>query len=292
VTNRCNSKCKSCNIHKIKRKIDFQPEAILDNFPRLKWINISGGEPFLHPRIEDVIEYSLFKSKKVAIVTNGILTEKIVNVLEKFPKNRLQISISLDTMDRRYYEQLRGVDALDNVIETIGELKHRKFNLAISMTLSELNAHEVFGMFLMARRNDFGFSFRKTNSDKYFQDIASSSPKVFSGAIKVARYLGDRKARAFAMGVPFRIKLPKCLVGREELFVRWDGYVFFCLNHYHIGNVYWVKLENLHKLHYKRIVAKTSSCTKYCWNECYTMQSLRDKSNLEYVEKLKWTNTK
>ena len=82
ITYRCNSKCKTCNIWKIQRKVPFNLELktsewfkIIQSLGRSPfWITISGGEPFLRKGLIEIIEaIARFNAPEIINVpTNGV----------------------------------------------------------------------------------------------------------------------------------------------------------------------------------------------------------------------------
>jgi len=61
----------------------------------LKFINITGGEPFLRSDLGEIIKIALTKTKRLVISTNGYFTNKIIKLTEKYG-NRIGIRISIE----------------------------------------------------------------------------------------------------------------------------------------------------------------------------------------------------
>lgn len=78
-TNRCNSACPYCEYGKIDRHQELSLEEIKDIimhfwFYGTRAISITGGgEPTLHPKFSEIVEYALAREVKVGVETNGIL---------------------------------------------------------------------------------------------------------------------------------------------------------------------------------------------------------------------------
>jgi MoaA/NifB/PqqE/SkfB family radical SAM enzyme len=97
VTYRCNAKCYMCNTwqHPSKKDEEFTP-ALVNKIPdSLKFINITGGEPFLREELDEIIKIALTKTKRLVISTNGYFTKKIVKLAEKYG-NKIGIRISIE----------------------------------------------------------------------------------------------------------------------------------------------------------------------------------------------------
>lgn len=108
VTNKCSLKCKKCaaGIQYIKEPTDLEVEQILSDYDRtielIDWtdrIVIIGGEPFLNPNLDKVLD-GIFKNPKtiekvgaVKIITNGTVIPK-TSVMDAISKYGVTVWIS------------------------------------------------------------------------------------------------------------------------------------------------------------------------------------------------------
>jgi MoaA/NifB/PqqE/SkfB family radical SAM enzyme len=85
VTYNCNSKCRICQIWRNKSTNEVDAQVYNKLPPTLKYINISGGEPFLRDDLPEII--SVIKkqcpSSNIIISTNGFLTQKIEDIMKE-----------------------------------------------------------------------------------------------------------------------------------------------------------------------------------------------------------------
>ncbi|MCK5252009.1 MAG: radical SAM protein, partial [Thermoplasmata archaeon] len=91
TTVRCNSKCRMCNIW----QMEPGDELTLQEFDRLlmdpfmkgiRWVNLTGGEPFLRkdlPEMIDILAKRCPKLEIIAIPTNGFLPDRIEKAVER-----------------------------------------------------------------------------------------------------------------------------------------------------------------------------------------------------------------
>jgi AdoMet-dependent heme synthase len=113
ITGRCNLFCKHCraednkqyfdlSISDIKKVIDFGIKAGSDR------MTISGGEPFLHPNLYEIMQY--FRSKangEIVITTNGtLMNSEFIKMFNKIGNVRIQIS--LDGPNALIHDEFRG----------------------------------------------------------------------------------------------------------------------------------------------------------------------------------------
>ncbi|MBU0614759.1 MAG: radical SAM protein, partial [Nanoarchaeota archaeon] len=148
VTSRCNARCEHCfywkNLNQNNDLTLDEIKKITKTLPDLRFLLISGGEPFLRKDLTGIISSYCdnTKTQEVSIPTNGLLKEKIVSdcktILNKYPKVILNIVISLDG-PKESHNKIRGVDCYDKAIETFNEIKKLKiysnFKLSIVSTL-------------------------------------------------------------------------------------------------------------------------------------------------------------
>ncbi|TAN63046.1 radical SAM protein [bacterium] len=123
VTNACNSRCKICHLWKIKKHTHLPLESIrtILGSPLVakSVIGIEGGEIFLHPDWEGILEL-LSKRGRFILLSNGLATERLLNSVRQFkiPK----VSVSLDGMEQSYLN-VRGVDGYAAVKQSILSLR-------------------------------------------------------------------------------------------------------------------------------------------------------------------------
>ena len=94
ITNVCNLHCKNCIVLDYKGRVTIphlsleEIKEIIEKIPvQLEQIQLVGGEPTLHPQLEEIVHYirSSKKAQKLSIVTNGTnYTEKTSRIFEMF----------------------------------------------------------------------------------------------------------------------------------------------------------------------------------------------------------------
>lgn len=110
LTNSCNFSCEFCPDSRMKRQrgmMSFEmARAIIDDLHRTKAAGLLlfhvMGEPTLHPRLVDVIEYATAKGIETCLTTNGSrLDEALLNELVRAGTG--EIIISLQTPDEKTF---------------------------------------------------------------------------------------------------------------------------------------------------------------------------------------------
>ena len=119
VTNSCNARCDFCNFANGKvaradlRWIDADRfDAALDILHRrgIRYLNIFGGEPLLHPRLADMISMAIARDMAAAIITNGWLLPAKLDELAAAGLRTVYISIDAPIIAD--HETNRGLQGL------------------------------------------------------------------------------------------------------------------------------------------------------------------------------------
>ena len=122
LTYKCNSKCLSCDIWKIKSTNELTTNEISDFFKysnKFLWIDVTGGEVFLRKDIVEIADIILQSCKDLYhlhIPTNSIVTQltvdKIKQILNLSPKpNKFTITLSIDGPPE-LHDRVRGALSL------------------------------------------------------------------------------------------------------------------------------------------------------------------------------------
>ncbi len=128
VTHECNSFCKFCDTHSaVYRDIKPLPlESAKSLVKQLydigcRYLDITGGEPSLNPNLPEILKYAagLGMGIKTEVTTNGI--SGMTETLKQCAELAVKFNISLDTVNREIYRNMRGVDKLSTVIKTVRE---------------------------------------------------------------------------------------------------------------------------------------------------------------------------
>jgi radical SAM protein with 4Fe4S-binding SPASM domain len=156
VTFNCDTRCKMCNIWKRGNAGVMtlgEVEAFFDRNPHFSWINLSGGEIWTRPDMDDVAAAIIARSPDLFLLdfpTTGQQTERIVEGVERVLTTRLPkllVTVSLDG-PREVHEDIRGrVGAWDNAVATFARLRRlrsKRFDVFLGMTLSNFNEGALF----------------------------------------------------------------------------------------------------------------------------------------------------
>ncbi|MBF0595085.1 MAG: radical SAM protein [Candidatus Omnitrophica bacterium] len=275
ITNKCNLKCRICGIWKEKPR--FIKFSLVHGFIKalagryaINSISLTGGEPFLHPQIQQILRLMFLLKKTGAIRcfdinTNGYATRKILGILKENNAflDGCHIGISLDGLDSRH-AQIRGKrDAFKQTFKTIETIKERfggRVTLRVKFTISEFNYRDIYPFYLFCLKNRLMFSPKISEQNVrnyYHREKAPCSPlnplrqKNVRAAVKtqLERILLEEQQKAervidptsFAQLIYLvsRDQLPvtSCLTPARCLFLTSEQKIYACLNMKEIGEL-------------------------------------------------------
>lgn len=87
-------RCKMCNIW--NHPTEKSKELVADDLkilPRLKFINLTGGEPFIREDLEQIVKECYRHTDRIVISTSGWFEDRVIALAKKFPRIGIRISI-------------------------------------------------------------------------------------------------------------------------------------------------------------------------------------------------------
>ena len=155
VTERCNLNCKYCYMGKSDLSAPFTDYSKIEKLLTLmknnfvNTIEITGGEPMMHPDIFQVLKYSIMNFSFVSILTNGIyFPDHIVEYLTEF-KDKVFVQVSVDGSNEEVSSVMRGAKNTSNkTIQTIKKLIQNKISHRIAMVVDFENVFDIENVIL------------------------------------------------------------------------------------------------------------------------------------------------
>jgi len=157
-----------CNIWEYPTNIkkEIQPKE-LEILPNLKFVNITGGEPFQREDLEDIISVCFTKSPRVVISTSGFHYDRIINLAKKFPN--IGIRISIEGLSQRN-DILRGREGgFDKGLRTLLKLKEMGIkDIGFGITVSNHNSEDMLWLYKLALEMKMEFATAAFHNSYYF----------------------------------------------------------------------------------------------------------------------------
>lgn len=189
VTYQCNSRCRMCDIWKLKDTRELAAGDFRKLPATLRDINISGGEPFLRFDLVKIIEVirQACPDAKLIISTNGMMPELIKQQTERILKivSDIGVAVSVDGLGA-IHDQMRGVPgSFEKAIATIKVLRQIGLkNLRIAFTAGAENISHLSKVYDLAR--DLGVE---------FTIAAAQSSAIFFGGKQIVEEINSKVAR-------------------------------------------------------------------------------------------------
>jgi hopanoid biosynthesis associated radical SAM protein HpnH len=135
---RCNLACTGCG------KIQHPPEILKQNLSPEECfkaaeecgapvVSIPGGEPLLHPQIDEIVRGLVARKKFVYLCSNGLLLEKSLHKFE--PSPYLTFTVHLDGMREKHDECVDRKGVFDTAIKAVQAAKAKGFRVATNTTV-------------------------------------------------------------------------------------------------------------------------------------------------------------
>jgi hopanoid biosynthesis associated radical SAM protein HpnH len=135
---RCNLACQGCG--KIQHpteilKQNLSPEACFAAVEEcgVPVVSIPGGEPLLHPQIDEIVRGLVARKKFIYLCTNAILLEKSLDKFE--PSPYLTFSVHLDGLREEHDRSVDREGIFDKAIAAINAAKAKGFRVTTNTTV-------------------------------------------------------------------------------------------------------------------------------------------------------------
>jgi len=152
LTERCNSRCVTCDYWRHGRK-DVTLESVTRLLPELVALQtrtalISGGEPLLNPQWQAIAETLRASDIDLWLLTSGLSLAKHAGRAARLFQS---ITVSLDGTCAETYAAIRGLDAFDKVCEGIRAAVAAGATVGLRVTLQRANYRELPRFVTLAR---------------------------------------------------------------------------------------------------------------------------------------------
>ena len=223
ITYKCQSRCLTCNIWQMKPSNELTIDEIgtfarTNNF--FKWIELTGGEPFLRSDIVEIARAFHKNSKGLYLLTlptNSLCnTDSVISKIEEMldlgiPK--MSITVSLDGY-RELHDKIRGVkgnyDRAIEMFKRISEIRKRRRNLyaVFGYTMTNYNLGEFSKTYSEVKKeipsisyNDFHLNLGQVSEIYYSNSGMSLRPPKERAAEEIRNALAKRTRKTSAIDI-------------------------------------------------------------------------------------------
>ncbi|HIT82764.1 MAG TPA: radical SAM protein [Candidatus Avibacteroides faecavium] len=286
VTYRCPMRCKMCNIWQNPTQKDKEiTPAEMEMLPNVKFINITGGEPFVREDLEDIIRVAFKKSPRVVISTSGWFEDRVIALAKKFPNIGIRISIEGLSMKN---DELRGREGgFDKGLRILLRLKNMGVkDIGFGITVSNHNSADMLSLYQLAKTMGMEFATAAFHNSYYFHkedNFITNKDEVCANFETLMRWqLAEAHPKSwfrayFNMGLINYIhgnrRLLPCEAGLLNFFVDPYGEVYPCNG---MEEKYWLEsMGNIRECksfdeiwrseRANRVRERVRNCPKNCW---------------------------
>jgi MoaA/NifB/PqqE/SkfB family radical SAM enzyme len=144
LTERCNSRCVTCDYWRHGRK-DVTLESVTRLIPELRTLGtrtalLSGGEPLLNPEWPAIAEALRAEGMGLWLLTSGLSLAKHAQRAAGMFES---ITVSMDGTCAATYQAIRGLDAFDKVCEGVRAAVAAGATVSLRVTLQRANYREL-----------------------------------------------------------------------------------------------------------------------------------------------------
>jgi MoaA/NifB/PqqE/SkfB family radical SAM enzyme len=273
---RCNLACKYCNEYD-----DFSKPVPMElMFRRVNKlgelgtsvITISGGEPLLHPELDEIIRHIRRRGIVAGMITNGyLLVPQRIERLNRAGLEWLQISIDNVNPDAVSKKSLK---VLDKKLEMLA--RHAEFHVNINSVVGGGVRNPQDALTIGRRALELGFSSTIGiihDGQGQLEPLGEEERRIYH-AMKALEKRSFTRINSFqdniALGRPNQWR---CRAGARYLYICEDGLVHYCSQQ---RGYPAIPLENYTREDIRREYLNEKSCAPHCTVSCVHQVSIFD----------------
>jgi cyclic pyranopterin phosphate synthase len=169
VTDRCNLRCFYCMPHEGVEFVERKELLTYEEMVRLtrilvelgvKKVRLTGGEPFVRKNMYGFLKRltAIDGLEQVNITTNGAVANRHIPFLKEIGIN--SINLSLDTLNKKRYEQITRRDFFDSAMSTYNAVLEAGIKLKVNMVvMSDLNREDIIPMAMLTKNDKVNVRF-------------------------------------------------------------------------------------------------------------------------------------
>ena len=285
LTYRCPMRCQMCNIWKYptNRSEEIQAKD-LTSLPKLKFINLTGGEPFIREDLDTIVEECYNHTDRIVISTSGWFEDRVIELAKKFPN--IGIRISIEGLSEKN-DELRGHDGgFDKGLRTLLSLKKMGVkDIGFGCTVSNHNSKDMLSLYQLSLSMGMEFATAAFHNSYYFHkedNLISNKEEVCNDFRQLIEWqLKENNPKSwfrawFNMGLINYIeggrRMLPCEAGSANFYIDPWGEVYPCNG---MEDKFWkLSMGNIHQHTFNEIWEseqaaivreKVRNCPKNCW---------------------------
>lgn len=230
-------------------------------------INLSGGEPFSHSRIHEILDIIEEYGFRFCILSNGSFIDEKAAVHLKQLKNFLYIQLSLDGATAETHEITRGAGHFPKVMAAFRSIVEQGLPFKLATTLHDRNMHELLQIGELAVGNGGWLSPNQLKELPHaglnYSNLSMSTDALREGLTKLNTHLVSKFGMDVVLGISRRfagtdpevcsVTAPNsnfiCGMAHALVDIDWNGDVYPC----HLSKGPELKIGNVFEENFDRI---------------------------------------
>jgi MoaA/NifB/PqqE/SkfB family radical SAM enzyme len=296
LTDLCNSRCKFCDIWRIKPKNEITLDHIKNSLIGLEndiyWISFSGGEITLVNYFYELVDFleKNFKNLKILAFTTNALAPLKALAYAKYCKEKgfdTLITISLDG-DRQTHDNIRGIKGnYDKCVTLKKKLDKEKILNNFGITVSESNTNLILNYFDKFIKNIKAITFVHSQGIYNKDNSLNSDDQILRALEKIYKHYKIHKIYEIIEKIHIKISILflkskrkkniiPCDVLNTSIHIMPNGDLKPCMFMNKVGNIKNKNIKDILKnkeTFEAKVIIKKNECPK-CWMNCYSPHSI------------------
>lgn len=239
ATGSCNLQCRYCsspNASPSEVSLQDLDKALtgLQSLFGTVCVGLSGGEPTLHSRFDELVGVVASRQAEFYLATNGLEFERVVPALLRHRERLTHVMFGIEAADREANDRVRGHGSFDAVMEGLRLCHENGIQTGLGCALNRGNLGEIDALLRLAEK-------RMVIDGVYFWPAFPTPPLVEDGLLLTeadraylvnrAKQVGDRNQVIFGDLFRFDVFYQECApIGLRQFTLNADGNLSFCCN--------------------------------------------------------------
>ena len=148
LTTRCNYRCAHCLRGRTHEVVDF-PLELLPELLEAAWdigiqtISLTGGEPCLHPRFDEILDRIAARRFRWSLVTNGSHPERYETTIKRHGQRLRSIGVSIDGARAETHDALRMPGSFEKACQAVRQFKALGLRVHVLYLVTADNYREI-----------------------------------------------------------------------------------------------------------------------------------------------------
>ena len=249
IIQQCPNCCIHCSSFSDLCKSNVMPvekvKEVVDDAKDLgaKLICISGGEPFLHKGLKEIVDYIKFNGLECNIYSSGIFYDGgkysciPMSLLEGIADSVTKLIVNYETADSDTYDKIMGTscNGLSLLEETITSAISHGITVEAHFVPMAINYRHINSV--VSRCKELGVkkvSFLRLvmqGRAKQYRSLTELSQAQTNSLVSELQTLKKQKSSSIRLGIPFtqnKFTCSSCHAGTTKISIRYDGNVYPC----------------------------------------------------------------